>query len=715
MRGQLYPVGFASNLRSRSTWVPRTGASAVLGLWAIFSCSLLGCSSSKSDGGAPGSSGNSASNGGNSSSDAGNSSTGNSSNGGSSAGNSSNGGSSAPSTTPTIPVPTGGKPADAAKTTLKLADAPDLGTVNYIPNRSSVRLYLPGISGARDYRVFAVKDGVAVTVGDAKREHVDGADIYCAGLRQRNQCNDDEILPVKYNNPLLDMPNCEQYKLDRRPNVPEQLMQTMEIDGVDADTTLVVEAIDRQCPFPGLFGTVHKDVKIANVDVGAPMEQAVVDGKSHTLKLLPDTFPLRTEDEIRKDYGSMILNGQGPNQPVLDASSPSYPESPFIRVGQPAAADDPVVLARSVVSVSPTGTAGLPDGFTDKDFFDGFDDDTDQPTLLRKTDPANDVLGQTIINVYQNKKWLFYDIANEFSDFSINRGHLNMVFGDPYQDSMSLQALYPRALPVQLPSEADKYLYVTYEAQRDESPRRYENFSLCGSDKPGETYKGDTVAAAPMPRPGFMNEIGTHPTSTLGWNCLTLVARGAGYGAVPGGDIMAHSDTSLKITVVRSHPPPAPGQYDAATLDQYTTAFGPTQEGAFPLRWERQVDASGNPSGVWLDDQTNIWQKTRFDVFVRRDRVVIYVEGEQRLCQNLDPTSITMAEGAVGFWHILYHTSAEFTEIRSGTETDNPQTDQHHIMHNTPFADWRSYDNVGIRQGIALPGNFDASRCQAAK
>jgi hypothetical protein len=624
-------------------------------------------------------------------------------------------GGTGPTVVTMIPVPDGGKPAPAATTDLPLASAPALGEVHYVANRSSVRLYLPGVAGARDYRVFAVEDGVKVNVGEMNREHVAGADLYCAGLRQRNQCTDDEILPVAYNNPLLDMPKCQKYKLDRRPNVPTQLMQTMEIDGIKSNTTLVVEAIDRQCPFPGLFGTKHLDVKIANVDIGPAMASAVVSGKPYTLQLLPATFPVRTEDEIRADYGSMILNGQGPNQPVLDPKAAGFPESPYIRVAQPAPADDPVVLARSVVSVSPLGTAKLPEGFTDQDFFDDFEDDADQPVLLRTTDPANKILGQgTPFNTYLNKKWVLYDISNEFSDFSINRGHLNMVFGDPYQDSMSLQAIYPRARPAQLPTAADKYLHITYETQRDETTRRYENLALCGADKVGQTYDGDTLAAAPLPRPGFMNEEGTHPTNTLGWNCLTLVGRGQGYGPVPGGDIASHSDTSLKITVVRSHPAPAAGKYDDASLDQFTTAFGPTQEGPFPLRWERQIDSAGKPSGVWLDDQTHVFQKARFDVFVRRDRLVIYVEGQQRICQNLDPSSMTMAEAAVGFWHVLYHTSAEFTEMRAGEESANPQTAQHHLLHNTPFADWRGYDNVGIREDIPLPAGFDASRCFAA-
>jgi hypothetical protein len=70
-----------------------------------------------------------------------------------------------------------------------------------------------------------------------------------------------------------------------------------------------------------------------------------------------------------------------------------------------------------------------------------------------------------------------------------------------------------------------------------------------------------------------------------------------------------------------------------------------------------------------------------------------------------------MAEGAIGFWHILYHTSAEFMELRDGSLGANPHTGQHHIMHNVPFADQRTYDNMGFRENVALPDDFDEARC----
>jgi hypothetical protein len=264
---------------------------------------------------------------------------------------------------------------------------------------------------------------------------------------------------------------------------------------------------------------------------------------------------------------------------------------------------------------------------------------------------------------------------------------------------------------VQLPSGPDRYLHVTYEVQRNETNRRYENLVLCGSDQAGQTYEGELPRTAPLPRPNFMNEADATRTNPLGWNCLYLIPRGAGYQGLGGGDIKSHADTSLRITTVRTHAPPTSTQYDGMRIGGLVKSFGPNQDGAFPKLWLRQMDAAGNKTGVWLDDQMNVWQRTRFDVFIRRDRVVIYVEGEQRICQELTGQPLTMAEGALGFWHILYHTSAEFMEVRRGLAGDNPSTGQHHIMHNTPFADQRSWDNVGFREDVAAPPNFDPARC----
>jgi hypothetical protein len=610
------------------------------------------------------------------------------------------------------PPPNGGEPAPAGTTSLPLAPAMNLPGVKYSPNRSSVLLYLPVVSSAKDFRVFASDPGVTVTVDGQNHEHLAGATITCSGLRQRNQCDNTEDLPVAYNNNLLDMAVCPiAGEPDRTPNVPVEMMQTVEVNGIGPDTNLVVEAIDRQCPFPGLFGTTHQDIKITAPDFPGTTEDVTVNGNPYTLQRWQPTFPVRTEAEIRAQYGSMIFNGEGWDKPILDPSNSAFPQSPLLHLAQPASVDvDPVVLARAVVKVGPSGDTTPYPGFASTDFFDDFDDDTDQPTFLRDTDPGATIAGVKA-KVYTNKKWVFYDVGNEFAQFLVDRGQMNMVMGDPAQDSMSLQAMYPN-VPVQLPSSTGQYLHVTYEVQRNETSRRYENLALCGSDTPGDTYVNGAPKVAADPRPGFMNAVMTTRTQPLGWNCLYLVGRGVGYLVIPGGDVMSHSDAGVLVTVVRTNPAVSNFmEYQNGTLDQYTTNFGPMQDTSYPNRWERQIDDSKMISGVWLDDQLNIWQRTKFDVFIRRDRVVVYVNGENRLCANLTSSPLTMAEGALGFWHILYHTSAEFEEIRQHGGSAVPQTGQHHVMHNTPFADERTWDNVGFQENVGLPAGFDEGRC----
>jgi hypothetical protein len=168
----------------------------------------------------------------------------------------------------------------------------------------------------------------------------------------------------------------------------------------------------------------------------------------------------------------------------------------------------------------------------------------------------------------------------------------------------------------------------------------------------------------------------------------------------------------MKVTVVKTHPAPATGdEYNNTHVTSFATAFGPTQEAIFPQLWERQVDDQMHISGMWLDDKISVWSRTRFDFFIRRDRVFVYVDGEQRLCSNLTSSPLTMAEGALGLWHILYHTSAEFLEIRAGDPSADPYTGQHHVLHNSPFASQRSWDNVGFQENVAAPAGFDPNRC----
>ena len=623
---------------------------------------------------------------------------------------------------PTVVVPPDAVVATPTTTTLALPTAAALGEVKYVPNRSSVVVFLPAVDNTRDYRAFVVRDGVVVSTVDTTREHVAGAAIFCAGLRQRNQCDNGAVASLHFNNEEVDLPTCPSN--GHAPSVPATVNRAIEINGVGTTDTLVVEAIDRQCPFAGVIGPTHADVSMDTAEMG-PMVDVNVNNQAYTIQRWQASFPVRTLAEVTSAYGSVIFNGQGPNRPDF---STTPPESPLIRMAQPAPANDPVVLARAVVTVSALGTATLPAGFGDGDYFDDFADDTDQPVAKGNTGNLPSYMESdtppTRLDRWETKKWVFYasgmagppgsdGLWSALAQMFVDRGVLHTILSDFYLDAMSSISFFPKR-PVVLPVADNRYLHVTFEVPTIETSRRYFNLALCGSDTAGQTYANGRPLTAPIPRPAFMDDEGISRTNPLGWNCLYLVPRGPGYYEVAGGDLAsAHSDTSMKVTVMPTHPAPTTtNEYDTGEpANGLALQFGPDQDSAFPRQWERAINSSKAPSGPWLDDVLDVWRRTKFDVFIRRDRLVVFVNGEQRLCTSLAARPLTMAEGALGFWQVLYHSSAEFLEMRNHQSWANPLTGSSHIINNTPFIDARAWDNVGFREDVELPADYDAGRC----
>jgi hypothetical protein len=123
----------------------------------------------------------------------------------------------------------------------------------------------------------------------------------------------------------------------------------------------------------------------------------------------------------------------------------------------------------------------------------------------------------------------------------------------------------------------------------------------------------------------------------------------------------------------------------------------------------------GNLTAPMLDDQELIAPRTTYDLFLRRDRAVMYVNGQQRICNDFGPVALTMAEGALGFGQVLYHTAIERMEILSPDNWD--RSGQRYIVEDTPYIDHRTWDNVAYGEHVALPSGgvstFDESMCFA--
>jgi hypothetical protein len=87
---------------------------------------------------------------------------------------------------------------------------------------------------------------------------------------------------------------------------------------------------------------------------------------------------------------------------------------------------------------------------------------------------------------------------------------------------------------------------------------------------------------------------------------------------------------------------------------------------------------------------------------------VMYANGAQKACDNIAAHKLSMAEAAVGIGQVFYHSSGERSEL---IEPQWIRTGQNYYLHNTPFTDVRSIDNLGIQEGVKLPATFNAAPC----
>ena len=526
----------------------------------------------------------------------------------------------------------------------------ELQGVVALPNRDSAMLTVPAIAGAADYRAFALP--ATQTTADDGRETVTGTTIFCAGLEQHNAPATAQPLPAR----LID------------------------VSGLTGPADVVVEAVDRLCPFPGTIAADHHDldVTIGEVEAGAK-----------------GVFSLFTEAEVIAKYGALIVNGQGP------AAKPA----------QPHPQDPPVVLARTTLHVTPLGN-GAPPVAT---FFDDFSDAADQPVYV-KDEPAAPPLHDTQNGqLWQNKKWSIYSygahhvdtgagviVDDTFKPF-IARGQLQLVLADWEQDIFASAIAYPKKL---VHPSATSYVHVTFEVPTNATGRRYWQIQLCGADTAGNTMdasgelKGDIIQTA------FFFDLDGLDPSAQGWNCFQIFVRDGWPVTLPPDDAYPQSDlrvmvnlpgklgADVRTSVVNVSPPQLQLQY-------------PGETGIGPPGWYRQ-QVNGALTKPILDDKMTIAARVHYDLWLRRDRAVLFVDGEQRLCNDFPSVALTMPEAALGFGQVLYHSAAE----RQGFVTDYwLRTGQLYYLTDAPFVDARGWDNLGFEENVASPPGFDARAC----
>lgn len=442
-----------------------------------------------------------------------------------------------------------------------------------------------------------------------------------------------------------------------------ELLRNIDVTDVSAPMALVVEAIDTPCPFPGLLAPVHANLKMGIDEV--PIADRV-------------DFSFFTEAEVAAKYGSLVRNGHGKGS-ILGGQGPVA---------------SPKVLSRTTVRVTPQGKA-MP---RTKDFFDEFDGTSGPWMAMGTVDDGNRAHKDG--RRFSNPKWdvSIYNDEAEAAVLDEVHGLLRVTLPDWIQDVFSSVVLVPRR--VARLSDTD-YLHLTFEVASNATSRRYWWVGVCGASEAGKTFDANGHFAGKLVQtPFFYQDDGYNP-SLEKWNCLQFFPRdGSPF------DIAGASRSESDVRVMLNRP-------DAGERDSVVN-LSPAQYPASSAKpsWFRMQNATGTLGAGILDDQMLIAPRTRFDAWVRRDRLVLYVNGQQRLCNDFGPHRLTMAEGAVAFGQVLYHSAAERLEF---SRSFNDRTGQRFYLENAPYADEREWDNVGYEEGVGAPAGFDASQCYVAK
>jgi hypothetical protein len=439
-----------------------------------------------------------------------------------------------------------------------------------------------------------------------------------------------------------------------------ELLRLVEVTNLSGPTTLVVEAIDTACPFTGHLAPSHHDIRVTIDEV--PAVDRVI-------------FSLFTAAEIQARYGSLILNGHGPGA-TLGGQGPTTP---------------PKVLARTTIRVTPSGTAQP----RTRDFFDDFDGRSGPITFANKVPDAD--RAYTPGRHFSNAKWDFYSFNDhdELAAITEERGLLHVTLPDWEQDVFASVVAVPRRV-AKLSSTT--YLHLTYEVATNSTSRRYWWVGLCGAGEPGKTFDASNHFAGRLINTPFFYQPDGYNVSVEGWNCLQFFPRDGAPFPLPPTNTRSQSDLRVMVNTA------------GAPARQSVVNLSPAQypESAAAPSWFRQQDAAGNLGAPMLDDQLLISPRTRFDAYVRRDRVVLFVNGEQRLCNDFPNHALTMAEAGVAFGQVLYHSAAERLEF---TRSYDDRGAQRYYLENAPYADERDWDNLGYEEDLAAPSSFDASRC----
>lgn len=607
---------------------------------------------------------------------------------------------------PAFVVPAGATPAVLAPLPASLAaeTTPSFPAgVQVLRVRDSVVVAVPNVAGAADYRAYAMGGGVTFS-STPRGLQPRGAIVSCAGARQHSW-------------PAV--------KVGGRST--RELSQLIEIPGLAAgNTTIVVEAIASPCPFVGL--PAHTDATITMDNNGTTNGYHLADPNAYRYTGIP-IAELRSFASTAAAYGNVVLNGQG-----ASIDFPTRATAPFIGKRVPpldlTIPADPTVIARTAVMVVMPALSSLPtEDVGPHAFVDDFEVDQAAPVSSYGQSPDYTAYNSFSFNPrFQMGTWAFWSRFMQPADTGMlwtptanlglqvftRLGRLYTTFGDSGQDVGGSLAFAPQVAPI-VQLDAQTYVHSGFRLNVESTHRRYWWWVMCGGATPGELY--DSAAKQYRVRPllfetsfdpggnnpsvpdGHTLQSRTTPDDAVGVakECLSFTEFGRPENALS-------STGSQTVGTLRAQIHPANKSHGIIELG--TAQSDVAGEAGFRYR----VDGNGQRVGPTLPDDP-IGPLTQFDVYVRPNRMVVYVNSRQTFCVDLSTRPLSMQFATITYGDLIYHSSIEWQENSDSVVSREPQL--YHLLLNSPIAQTRSWDSIGHSDGVGLPANFDASLCRA--
>jgi hypothetical protein len=556
---------------------------------------------------------------------------------------------------------------------------PVIAGIKVLGRRDSAILYLPNIAGAGDYRVYV--EGRPVVV--------------CAGYRQR----------ASFPRETASNPSGQ---------VVRELLQAVELPGLATPGSyrVVVEALREPCPFTGMPG--HTSASI-------PMLQ------TRLATLTGGSVPIKSFNDAIAQYGVEIINGQG-------AASNWFLQSGQLR-GQAVAPAAPNVIARSTIRVNlPFADEAVNAPIIDVGSNAKFDDfSIDGVGSFSRI--ANRSFGTSDAIEGAFGDWYFWGVSAQATvgQSSVQpplgvqvwqrHGRLNVTLADWAQDVFAAVHFSSRTTkPVVV--ESQKYAHSFFRVDSGATGRRYWHWMMCGADSITKLVDPSTniPRIRHLLRPGFYEADGVNPSEAAGdsadphtanhrTECLNLLQLATNNPDVP--------------QLANGSAGPGPNHSLIASINPQGAARGSINltpqvfdRGYGTNSWNWRLDANNDFAGPLLEPFDQQAPLTHFDVFVRKDRMVLFINGRQAACWDLTTRPLAMDYGLIVYGQVLYHSDAEYDEYHvPGRTASNPYQSPRGLFHysmNTVAADTRAWDAVGHAEKIDIPPlfNFQSNLCK---